>query len=109
MRRRGFTLIGMLWLMALLLALSLGSLGLVEGVRGRIAAHKHQEEARALAFSGADYARAMLAAGHWSGNTSFTSPALAGGGTFTVQVAGGRITSVGRAGAQTFTARVPVR
>lgn len=109
MRRRGFTLIGIMWLVALLLALTLGALGVVEGVRGRVAAHKWREEARALAWSGADYARAMVASGRWTGRASFASPTLAGGGRFEVRVDGGRVTSVGRVGPQTFTVEVPVR
>lgn len=109
MRRRGLTLVATLWIVALLLALSLGALGVLEGVRGRVAAHKLGEEARALALSGADYARAMVASRRWNPPRRWTSPPLAGGGCFTVELTSRSIVSTGIAGSHRRTVEVPLR
>ena len=98
MRRRGFTLIAVMWFAALVFALSLASHGLVGAVRARLAHHKAQQAAASMAVSGADYAQAMVRQGRWTGTRSFTSPDLDGGGWFEVQVRSTEVTSTGHWG-----------
>lgn len=103
---RGFSLIGTLWLLALLTALSLASFEVLSSVRGRLGAHKLRQQANAMAISGSDYASAQIHAGRWRGEQKFRSPYFAGGGYFEVETrlqgSGYRILSRGHAGAATI-------
>ncbi len=94
-RTPGLTLVAVLWFSALVLTLTLAGHGILEAVRARLAHHKAQQAAAAMAVSGADYAQAMLRRGAWRSPHTFTSPSLDGGGWFTVQVRDQAVTSTG--------------
>ncbi|MGI5844663.1 MAG: hypothetical protein ACOX9B_10855 [Candidatus Xenobium sp.] len=93
--QRGFTLIAVIWFAALVLTATLATHGLVGVVRHRLAHHRAELAASSMAVSGADYAQAMLASRRWSSPHSFTSPDLARGGFFQVEIQGGTVRSTG--------------
>lgn len=87
MRPRGVSLIAALWIVGLILTLTMASAGLAASVRSRLAFHKAEQAAAAMAESGADYAEAMVGKGRWTRATQFRSPDLDGGGWFEVTAA----------------------
>lgn len=101
MRRFGFSLVGVLWLVALLVTLQLGVISVVGQARERVSEHKLAQSAHWMAVSGADYAEGMIRSGDWRKPLDFRSPELPGG-HFEVQLktAGGHweIRSVGVSG-----------
>ena len=96
--RRGITLLGVLWLMALLASLSMMATGVVRTVQGQLSNHKQKQQAAAMAISGRDYAAAMIRSGRWKGTQHFRSPVFNGAESFEVEVAGKRIVSIGWCG-----------
>ena len=79
---RGFTLIAALWIASLVLAVTLASAGLAASVQARLARHKAEQAAAAMAVSGADYGTAMIRRARWTSDREFRSPDLDGGGWF---------------------------
>ncbi|MBX3170896.1 MAG: type II secretion system protein [Candidatus Eremiobacteraeota bacterium] len=94
-RRRGITLVGTLWTLALLGILLSATLGGISMLRARLQRHKDLQQASALAVSGQDYARAQLRRHRWRPPHHFQSPELPGGGHFEVEVSAGKIRSTG--------------
>ena len=100
MKKRGISLIGTLWLVAMLGTLAFASLGILSTLRNRLEAQKLNQESAAMAISGRDYAATMIASGQWKGPQHFRSPVFSSGGSFEVDVrADGRILSIGHVGA----------
>ena len=101
--RQGITLIGTLWLIALLGSLLLSALGIFLTVQGRLSGHKQSQQAAAMAISGRDYASAMIKSGRWKGPAQLKSPTFPGGESFEVEVkrsgSAFKIISIGHAGA----------
>ena len=108
-RRSGLTLVAVLWFSALVLTFTLAGHGVLEAVRARLAHHKAQQAAAAMAVSGADYAQAMLRKGLWRPPHTFTSPSLDGGGWFAVQVSDHAVTSTGGFRSARFTVAREIR
>ena len=106
LRARGITLLGTIWLMALLATLAAASWQTLSVVRGRLAAHKFSQQAAAMAISGHDYAAAQIRSGHWKGATHYRSPVFPSGASFEVEVrvvsGGYRILSLGEVGSVKF-------
>lgn len=94
-RRRGITLIGTMWTLALLGILLSATLGGLSMVRARLQRHKDLQQASALAISAQDYARAQLRQRRWRPPYHFQSPELPGGGRFEVDISGGKLRSTG--------------
>jgi hypothetical protein len=92
MRRRGFSLVGILAFAGLFLTFTLATLGLVDDARARLHADAERQQARILALSGVDYARARL-----TGGGTFRSPEI-DGGWFEVRVSGRTARAVGHCG-----------
>lgn len=84
-RPRGFTLIAALWIASLALAVTLASAGLLASVQARLARHKAEQAAAAMAVSGTDYGAAMIRRGRWTSEREFRSPDLDGGGWFVLK------------------------
>jgi hypothetical protein len=82
--RGGFSLIGVLWFVGLLLTISLASAAAIETARGHVMAHKYVQQAGAMADCGLTYARGAIRAGRWHGHARFESPRLDNQGWFVV-------------------------
>lgn len=96
--RRGITLIGTMWILALLGILLTGTFSALSMMRARLERHKQLQQAWAMALSGQDYARAQLRAHKWSQPYHFRSPEFPGGGRFEVEIKAGKLSSTGYCG-----------
>ncbi len=96
--RRGITLIGTMWTLALLGILLAATISGLSMLRARLERHKQQQQASAMAISGQDYARAQIRAHRWSQPYHFHSPEFPGGGRFEVEVKAGKLSSIGYCG-----------
>lgn len=97
-RRRGITLIGTIWTLALLAILLSATLGGISLLRNRLQHHKDLQQASAMAISGQDYAQAQLRRHLWSVPYRYKSPDFPGGGRFEIELTPGTIRSTGICG-----------
>jgi type II secretory pathway pseudopilin PulG len=97
-KRRGISLIGTMWTLALLGVLLSATLGGIGLLRTRLQRHKDLQQASAMAISGQDYARAQLRRHQWSVPYRYQSPDFPGGGRFEIEISAGKIRSTGYCG-----------
>lgn len=79
MKRRGFTLIGMIAFAGLYLTMTIAILSQVNNARARVEYDKQRQQAILLALSALDCTRHHLAHGLWTVPQHFRSPDLDGG------------------------------
>ena len=96
MSRRGVTLAGTLWMLAVLGVLMSATLSGIGMIRARLLRHKELEQAAAMAVSGQDYA-AALQRQHKS-IVRYRSPEFPGGGHFELEPGGAGVVSTGVCG-----------
>lgn len=97
--KRGVSLIGVIYMIALLTVLQLGVHTALTQSHRRLENHKHKEASYWLAVSGADYAERVFAQKRWKYGKIYRSPSF-DSGYFVVEVEPGAFISRGHAGGQ---------
>lgn len=100
MRRRGMTLIGLIYMAALMVALHFVIDSAIDSARDQISIHKHRQAAYWMAVSGVDFAETALASGRWTYGRRYQSPPTLRGGSFEIQMTPDAYLVRGSAGGQ---------
>ena len=100
--RRGVSLLGTMWLLALLVVLAGAGIVTVELVRARLVGHKQMEQATTMAVSGQDCAASLKRSGKLTPGHRYQSPDF-GGGHFRLELLpNGHVLSTGCSGRSEF-------
>jgi hypothetical protein len=92
------SLLGTMWLIALLSVLTLATIVTVELVQQRLVGHKQMQQAVTMAMSGLDYAVALQRSGKWAKGQRIQSPDFEGGRFVVERLSSGRIVATGYSG-----------